>query len=98
LLNNQIESKEKEKNKQTHQSSSSSLSEIVGGNSSKQNNSEQKLLVQFSDFQNLPQLPTIGKLYQVNSKAFLGIQYWEEHEQGKKEAERLNAKLCAIKN
>jgi hypothetical protein len=46
----------------------------------------------------LQQLPTIGKLFQVNSQQFLGIEFWEQYEQGKKEAERLKANLCAIKN
>lgn len=94
-LINQIEGKEKEKNKQVSQSSSSSLSEIVGDNNSKQNNSEKVQLLQIPDLQ---QIPTIGKLFQVNSQQFLAIQNWEEYEQGKKEAERLKAILCAIKN
>ncbi|MCZ2355110.1 MAG: hypothetical protein LC115_00235 [Bacteroidia bacterium] len=92
---NQIESKEKEKNKQVSQSNLSSLSEIVGDKSSQQNNAGKSQFIQMPDLQ---QLPTIGKLFQVNSQQFLAIQNWEEYEQGKKEAERLKANLCAIKN
>ena len=94
-LKNQLEGKEKEKNKQVSQSSSSSLNEIVGDKNSKQNNSGKVQLVQMPELQ---QLPTIGKLFQVNSQQFLGIEFWEQYEQGKKEAERLKANLCAIKN
>lgn len=94
-LKNQIEGKEKEKNKQVSQSSSSSLNEIVGDKNSKQNNSGK---VQFVQMPELQQLPTTGKLFQVNSQQFLGIEFWEQYEQGKKEAQRLKANLCAIKN
>jgi predicted ribosome quality control (RQC) complex YloA/Tae2 family protein len=89
---NQIDSKEKEKNKQIQQSSSSSL-ELLTDKNAKQTNSTKSQLVQLPDLQ---QLPSIGKLYQVNSQSYLAIQFWEEYEQGKKESERLKAKLCAI--
>jgi len=95
-LKNQIESKVKEKNKQVSQSSSSSLNEIIGDKNSKQNNAGKVQLVHMPELQ---QLPTIGKLFQVeDSQQFLGIEFWEQYEQGKKEAERLKANLCAIKN
>jgi len=45
-----------------------------------------------------PKLPKVGKLYQLNNQYFLAIEFWEEYELGKKEAERLKANLCAIKN
>jgi hypothetical protein len=95
---NQIDGKEKEKNKQISQSNSSSLFELIGDKNSKQLNSVKSQLVQMPDLQKYPQLPTIGKLFQLNSQQFLVIQYWEEYEQGMKEVERLKANLCTIKN
>ena len=50
------------------------------------------------DLQQYPQLPTIGKLFQVDSQSFLAIEFWEEYEQGKIEAERLKANLCVTKS
>ncbi len=97
-LKNQIEGKQKEKNKQVPQSISSSLSEIVGDKIPKQNNTENFKLIEIPDIKQYPQLPQVGNLFQLNSQQYLAIQYWEEYEQGKKEAERLKAKLCAIKN
>jgi hypothetical protein len=97
-LNSAIKSKESEKNKEIQQSSSSSLNELVGGKKLKQNNSGTSELLQITDFQNLPQLPTIGTLYQLNSQQILAIEFWEQYDQGKSEAERLKVKLCAIKN
>ena len=49
------------------------------------------------ELQNLPQLPQVGTLYQAGGKSFLAIEYWEDYEQGKAEAERLKAELCATK-
>lgn len=95
ILESQIESKQKEKSKQVSQTNSSSLNEIVGIKNPQQNNLGKVQLVQMPELQ---QLPTIGKLFQVNSQQFLGIEFWEQYEQGKKEAERLKANLCAIKN
>lgn len=97
-LKNQIEGKQKEKNKQVTQSSSSSLSEVFGDKIPKQSNTEKFQLVQMPDLNQYPQLPQVGKLFQLNSKQYLAIEFWEEYEQGKKEAERLKANLCAIKN
>jgi len=42
-----------------------------------------------------PRLPHPGELFQHNGQAYLAITNWEEYDEGKKEAERLNAKLCA---
>ncbi|HOL00696.1 MAG TPA: hypothetical protein PK860_04010 [Paludibacteraceae bacterium] len=95
-LKNQIGGKEKEKNKQVSQSSSSSLSEVVGDKNVIQSNSIKSQLVQLPD--QFPKLPKVGKLYQLNNQYFLAIEFWEEYELGKKEAERLKANLCAIKN
>lgn len=97
-LKNQIEGKQKEKNKQVTQSSSSSLSELVGDKIPNQSNTEKFQLIQIPDINQYPQLPQVGKLFQLNSKQYLAIEFWEEYEQGKKEAERLKANLCAIKN
>lgn len=98
LLKNQIDGKEKEKSKQISQSNSSSLNELVGNQNLKQNDSGKSQLVQIPDLQQYPQLPQVGKLFQVNSQQYLAIEFWEEYEQGKKEAERLKANLCAVKN
>jgi hypothetical protein len=43
----------------------------------------------------LPQLPSVGYLYKHNGQDYLAIMNWEDYDQGKKEAKRLNAKLCA---
>lgn len=97
LLKNQIDGKEKEKSKQISQSNSSSLNELVGNQNLKQNDSGKSQLVQMPDLQQYPQLPQVGKLFQVNSQQYLAIEFWEEYEQGKKEAKRLKANLSAIK-
>lgn len=98
ILKNQIDGKEKEKSKQISQSNSSSLNELVGNQNLKQNDSGKSHLVQIPDLQQYQQLPQVGKLFQVNSQPFLAIEFWEEYEQGKEEAARLKATLCAIKN
>jgi len=74
------------------------LSEIVGDKIPKQSNTENFKLIEIPDINQHPQLPQVGNLFQFNSQQYLAIQHWEEYEQGKKEAERLKAKLCAIKN
>jgi DNA repair exonuclease SbcCD ATPase subunit len=43
----------------------------------------------------LDQLPAKGELYQYQGQAYLAIEYWEDYTDGKKEAGRLKAKLCA---
>ncbi|GHT59400.1 hypothetical protein AGMMS50239_05960 [Bacteroidia bacterium] len=94
-LENTVKSKEQEKNKQVQQSvSSSSLDYVVGNKSQSNQSSNQKFLLEVP---NLPQLPKVGKLYQLNSQPYLAIEFWEQYEQGKAEAERMKAKLCAIK-
>jgi len=40
-------------------------------------------------------LPEKGKLFNHDNKKYLAIEYWEDYETGKKEAERLGAILCA---
>lgn len=47
--------------------------------------------------QNIPQLPQTGKLFSHERNTYLAIEYWEDYNLGKQEAERFNAKLCAIK-
>ena len=49
------------------------------------------------NIQNIPQLPQIGKLFSHERNTYLAIEYWEDYNLGKQEAERFNAKLCAIK-
>jgi chromosome segregation ATPase len=88
----QIERKEKEKNREIKSDEkTSALDELF--NSSKSQANEKNL---FISMPNLPQLPQTGKLYQLGEDSYLAIEFWEEYEQGKKEAERLKAKLCAI--
>ncbi|MDR0559807.1 MAG: FAM83 family protein [Prevotellaceae bacterium] len=94
-LENAVKNKEQEKNKQLQQSvSSSSLDYVVGNKNQSKQGSNQKTLLEVP---NLPQLPKIGKLYQLNSQPYLAIEFWEQYEQGKAEADRLKAKLCVIK-
>lgn len=90
----EIKRKENEKSKSNQQNGNkSSLSEFVSNESSKQSSSSGKQL----SVSDLPQLPRVGKLYQLNSQPYLAIEFWEQYEQGKSEADRLKAKLCAIK-
>ena len=94
-IEDEIKRKENEKSKSSqHSGNKSSLSEYVSNESSKQSSSSGKIL----SVPDLPQLPQIGKLYQLNSQPYLAIEFWEQYNQGKKEADRLKAKLCAIKN
>jgi hypothetical protein len=94
-IENEIKRKENEKSKPNQQSGNkSSLSEFVSNESSKQSSNTGKLL----SVPDLQQLPQVGQLYQINNQHYLAIEFWEQYEQGKSEAERLKAKLCAIKN
>jgi hypothetical protein len=43
----------------------------------------------------LERLPSTGKLYLHNKQGYLTIEYWEEYNEGKNEAQRLKANLCA---
>jgi hypothetical protein len=43
----------------------------------------------------LERLPSVGKLYQHNGQDYLAIEYWEDYNEGKNEAQRLKVKLCA---
>ncbi|MCL1994375.1 MAG: hypothetical protein FWG66_15635 [Spirochaetes bacterium] len=43
----------------------------------------------------LDRLPETGELYQQSGQSFLAITNWEDYDNGKKEATRLQAKLCA---
>ncbi len=94
-IEDEIKRKENEKSKSGQQSGNkSSLSEYVSNESSKQSSNSGKLL----SAPGLQQIPKVGKLYQLNSQSYLAIENWEQYEIGKSEAERLKAKLCAIKN
>lgn len=94
-IEDEIKRNENEKSKSSQQSESkSSLTEFVSNESSKQSSNSGKLL----SVTDLQQLPKVGKLYQFNSQPYLAIEFWEEYDQGKSEADRLKAKLCAIKN
>jgi hypothetical protein len=94
-IEDEIKRKENEKSKSSQQGGSkSSLTEFVSNESSKQSSSSGKQL----SVPDLPPLPRVGILYQLNSQTYLAIEFWEQYEQGKLEADRLKAKLCAIKN
>ena len=94
-LEDEMKRKESEKSKSNQQNGNkSSLSEFVANESSKQSSTSGKQL----SVPDLPQLPKVGKLYQLNSQSYLAIEFWEQYDQGKSEADRLKAKLCAIKN
>lgn len=41
-------------------------------------------------------LPKVGEVYIYDGKHYLAIEYWKDYNKGKEEAERLNAKLCAL--
>jgi hypothetical protein len=47
------------------------------------------------DVPHLDMLPSTGKLYTHDGQDYLAIVYWEEYNEGKEEAGRLKAKLCA---
>ena len=50
------------------------------------------------NFKELPLLPRKGELYEASGKLYLAIKTWDDYDKAKAEAERLNAKLCAISN
>lgn len=94
-INDEIRIKEVEKSKSSPKvESKSALEEFVTSQPSKQNSTDNKLLT----VTDLPQLPRTGKLFQLNNQTYLAIEYWEQYDQGKSEAGRLKANLCAIKN
>lgn len=94
-LENQKNSKQKEieKGSDENRRAGSSLDAFSNAGNKQKNQSGGKSF----ELQNLPQLPQVGTLYQAGVKSFLAIEYWEDYEQGKAEAERLNAELCATK-
>ena len=95
-LNNQVKNKQKEIEKvgSSNKASGSPLSAFEGSNNKKQKNGSS---AKPFETQNLPQLPQVGKLFSVDRNHYLAIEYWEDYELGRKECERLNAKLCATK-
>lgn len=92
---NQKNSKQKEieKGSDENRRAGSSLDAFSNAGNKQKNQSGGKSF----ELQNLPQLPHVGTLYQAGGKSFLAIEYWEDYEQGKAEAERLKAELCATK-
>lgn len=94
-IGDEIKRKEQDKSRSNQQSDrKSSLDEILSNQAGKQHAASSKVL----SVPDLPHLPEVGKLYQLNGQHYLAIEYWDEYETGKAEAERLKAKLCAIKN
>ncbi len=98
-LKQQIESKRKDKDKVEKDAKEkieelSSLESLLSGKDIQQ---PKELKSQAIAVPQLPQLPQIGKLYQAGSQSYLVIEYWEEFEKGKLEAERLKAILCTTK-
>ncbi len=62
----------------------------------KDRNTSMSNILAIPKIEQYPQLPCVGQLFQVNSQSYLAIEYWEDYEEGKREAERLKAKLCAM--
>lgn len=91
-IQREIHKKEKEKgqNIPEKEAEKSSLNEILG-------KKEAIVSPLETDLQNpnLGPLPHTGKLYELGNQAYIAIEYWEEYEQGKVEALRFSAKLCA---
>ena len=93
-LENEIKSKNKEKEKIDSVSGNAERSSLDISNKNKQY--QQNNAKTFA-IQNLPQLPQIGKLFSANGEHYLAIENWEDYEVGRIEFERLKVKLCAIK-
>lgn len=93
-LEGSIGAKQKEKDKLSNEKSDnverSSLESF--SKKAKSNESSGKI-----DVQNIPQLPQVGTLYSYERNSYLAIENWEDYDFGKKESERFNAKLCAVK-
>ncbi len=91
-IDNEIERKQKEKSKisaTNDKQEDSSLSNLKGKQKkSNKNNSK------FEISEKLLKLPTKGELYERGNKKYLAIEYWEEYEEAKQEAKRLNSELC----
>lgn len=75
--------------------SGSVLDAFSKSDKNKQNNNNSKAAQ--LEIKNLQQLPQTGKLYSFQNQPYLAIENWEDYENGKKEAERFKAKLCAEK-
>ena len=97
-LSRDIENKNREKQKidsQSPASATGSSLDVFNKKNKKQQKSD--LMQKFEILSSLQQLPQTGKLYQLQTQTYLAIENWEDYENGKKEAERLKAKLCAEK-
>ena len=98
ILENQTSSKQKEIEKinAEQKSSDGSSLEVFNTKGNKKNTKPATSKQQF-EIQKLPQLPQVGKLFTSGGHSYLAIEFWEDYELGKIEAERLKAKLCATK-
>jgi hypothetical protein len=90
-LQNQLKSPE---NKNANDKKTKSVLAGMKGGSGK-NVSATTDLVKDLNIPSLNRLPAIGELYQNSGNSFLAITQWEEYGEGKEEAARLNAILCA---
>jgi len=90
--NNIIDFNEQLKNPDKEPQKKGSVLEVTQEGGKKPSQPEQTGELSVSDF---PHLPSIGDLYKHNGQDYLAITNWEEYDQGKTEAKRLNAKLCA---
>ncbi|MEZ4776104.1 MAG: hypothetical protein R3D00_23225 [Bacteroidia bacterium] len=93
-IEDDVKRKENEKSKPYLQTDTkSSLNEFVGNQSPKPSSTSSKTFT----VPDLPQLPNVGKLFQLNSLSYLAIEFWEDYDRGKIEAARLKADLCTFK-
>jgi len=92
-IEQEIERKEKEKSKigDEKEQQISSLDNLISGKENKSKNQKSEFIIP----ENLLTLPKVGDLYEQGNQKFLAIEFWEDYEFGKQEAERFNAKLCA---
>lgn len=96
-LNLSIKLKETEKKNIDQERSSKSGSALDAFNKSEKNKQNNNSKAAQLEIKNLQQLPQTGTLYTFQNQNYLAIENWEDYENGKKEAERFKAKLCAEK-
>ncbi|GEM_PF-4531571 len=73
-----------------------SFEEVASKKKKKQKeNKTKENLIEITKFEEVPQedIPLVGKLYTQKNSRYLAIEYWEQLEQARIEAKRLNAKI-----